>query len=305
MSKILTIFGATGIQGGSVVNAVLADKVLSRGFKIRAITRDASKPQALALKNRGLDVVVADLSSPETVTAAVSGSHTVFLVTNFWELMSKEQEIHQGKVVTDACVIAGVQHLIFSSLINVTTASGGRLTHVRHFDSKAAIEQYVRQSHISATFVLAGAYMSNYFDAIRQNNDGSYAMAMPISGHKAQIPLLDALGDTGKFVKAAMKNFPRYVGKHILAASEYYTPDRLMSEFSEVIGRDASFVQVSPEAAKDLFPAARAEEMVDNLLLLEDPGYFAGEPLEESLALLDERPSSWKAFAVENVDKWL
>ncbi|WP_194162109.1 NmrA family NAD(P)-binding protein, partial [Moraxella catarrhalis] len=44
MSKLLTIFGATGNQGGSVIRAVLADSILLREFKLRAITRDASKP---------------------------------------------------------------------------------------------------------------------------------------------------------------------------------------------------------------------------------------------------------------------
>jgi uncharacterized protein YbjT (DUF2867 family) len=58
MSKILTIFGATGKQGGSVVEAILADKKLSSEFTIRAITRDINKPAAKELAAKGVDVVV-------------------------------------------------------------------------------------------------------------------------------------------------------------------------------------------------------------------------------------------------------
>lgn len=58
MSKILSVFGATGNQGGSVIKAVLADPVLSEVFKIRAITRDAAKPAAQALAKQGVEVVV-------------------------------------------------------------------------------------------------------------------------------------------------------------------------------------------------------------------------------------------------------
>ena len=57
MSKLLTVFGATGIQGGSVIRAILADPALSKDFKIRAVTRDASKTPADALVKEGVEVV--------------------------------------------------------------------------------------------------------------------------------------------------------------------------------------------------------------------------------------------------------
>jgi uncharacterized protein YbjT (DUF2867 family) len=57
MSKLLTVFGATGNQGGSVVNAVLAHPVLSKQFKLRGITRDPSKPSGQALAAKGVEVV--------------------------------------------------------------------------------------------------------------------------------------------------------------------------------------------------------------------------------------------------------
>jgi uncharacterized protein YbjT (DUF2867 family) len=57
MSKILTVFGATGNQGGSVIKNVLASSTLSKTYKIRGITRDASKPAAVALKDKGVEVV--------------------------------------------------------------------------------------------------------------------------------------------------------------------------------------------------------------------------------------------------------
>ena len=61
MSKILTVWGATGNQGGSVIRAVLADPVLSKEFKIRGITRDVSKPAAQALAAKGVEVVKVSL----------------------------------------------------------------------------------------------------------------------------------------------------------------------------------------------------------------------------------------------------
>ena len=57
MSKLITVFGATGNQGGSVIKHILADSQLSSEFKIRGITRDVSKPAAKALADKGVEVV--------------------------------------------------------------------------------------------------------------------------------------------------------------------------------------------------------------------------------------------------------
>jgi NmrA-like family. len=53
MSKLITVFGATGNQGGSVIDAILADGQLSKDFKVRGITRDTSKKSAQELAKRG------------------------------------------------------------------------------------------------------------------------------------------------------------------------------------------------------------------------------------------------------------
>ena len=39
MAKIIAVVGATGVQGGGLARAILADP--SGGFSVRAITRDA------------------------------------------------------------------------------------------------------------------------------------------------------------------------------------------------------------------------------------------------------------------------
>lgn len=56
MSKLITVFGATGNQGGSVIKHILADSTLSKTFKIRGITRDVSKPAAQALTDKGVEM---------------------------------------------------------------------------------------------------------------------------------------------------------------------------------------------------------------------------------------------------------
>lgn len=56
---------------------------------------------------------------------------------------------------------------------------------------------------------------------------------------------------------------------------------------------------ITAEEYKAVLPPAAAQEYLENHLLLEGPGYFAGAGLEESLAVLErdgKKPTSWKEF---------
>lgn len=71
MSKILTVFGATGNQGGSVIRAILNDAALSKEFKIRGITRDVSKPASKNLQAKGVEMVAVS-STPSWFIAIIT-----------------------------------------------------------------------------------------------------------------------------------------------------------------------------------------------------------------------------------------
>ena len=86
MSRIITVFGATGAQGGGLARAILADP--QRRFRVRAVTRKPESPAARALAEAGADIIVADLDDAVSVRRAMEGAHGAFCVTNFWEHFS-------------------------------------------------------------------------------------------------------------------------------------------------------------------------------------------------------------------------
>lgn len=309
-SKLIVVFGATGVQGGSVIKTILADESLSKEYKIRGITRDPKKPAAQELASKGVELVNADLSSRSSVDAALKDAHTVFLVTNFWETMSHETEIAQGKTVADAAKAAGVQHLIFSSLNNITETSKGKLTHVLHFDGKNDVEKYIRSSGVPATFVLPGYYMSNFLQFMPKGEDGVYTLALPIDGEKAQFPLLDTEADMGKFVKPALVHGAGLSGVkdgRILAAVDYYTPSRILEEFEKASGKKTRFVKLDYDTYKTYLPKGAEDELLENHLALEEPGYYAGEDLGPSVKLVKscgEEVTSWSEF-VKKQKVWM
>lgn len=55
--KIITVFGATGNQGGAVVETFLSDPKLNNEWTVRGITRDVTKNSSKKLAARGVEVV--------------------------------------------------------------------------------------------------------------------------------------------------------------------------------------------------------------------------------------------------------
>jgi len=57
MSKIFTVFGVTGQQGGALIRYLLDHPVFSKEYRFRGVTRNASKPAGVALRERGVEIV--------------------------------------------------------------------------------------------------------------------------------------------------------------------------------------------------------------------------------------------------------
>jgi uncharacterized protein YbjT (DUF2867 family) len=150
--KILVVFGATGQQGGSVVNYVLNDPEMSKKFRVRAVTRDISKPAAQSLKQREVEVVNGDINDLESLKQVMQNGHTVFgVTTTINEDQSKSKEIALGKAIADTAIAAGVQYLIFSIVPYAGKILGGKYKYIDHFDAKAEVEEYVRTLSIIST----------------------------------------------------------------------------------------------------------------------------------------------------------
>ena len=74
--KIIAVMGATGAQGGAVVDALLT---VPEQFAIRAITRNPESEKAKALIAKGCEVVKADADDVPSMVAAFSGAYGAFL----------------------------------------------------------------------------------------------------------------------------------------------------------------------------------------------------------------------------------
>lgn len=77
-APLVVVCGATGLQGGSVI---LALSESARPYRIRGITRDVSKAQALELAARGVEMVGVSIAveNEADVLKAFDGASIVFV----------------------------------------------------------------------------------------------------------------------------------------------------------------------------------------------------------------------------------
>ncbi|KAK8083934.1 hscarg dehydrogenase [Apiospora saccharicola] len=168
MPKIITIVGATGVQGGSVVRALLDNPK----YTIRAVTRNVKSDAAQALVNRGVEVVEADLHDVDSLRVAFAGSHAIFAVTNFFDALpavgverAMEIETLLGANLADAAAATeSLAHYVWSTLPNSRRNTGGEIV-VPYYESKNRVDDYVKENHPQllqkTTFFWAGWYAGN------------------------------------------------------------------------------------------------------------------------------------------------
>jgi len=245
--KLIAVLGATGHQGGAVVRALQA----SGQFKVRALTRNPAKHPLLAD-----EVVLADLSRPETLKAAFAGAHGVFLVTNPWEPGTDERK--QALAAVHAAKEAGVQHFIWSTLTNVETISRGKLD-VPHFTDKAKSDRIVREAGFAHhTFVIAPFFYQNLLGVMapQKQADGAMGWALPLDPKQRVIHMGD-ITELGHIVAGAFAQ-PELAGhgEHLPLVGDFLSFNEIIAALNRQ-GHNFSFKQVPRDLFAGWFPGAK------------------------------------------------
>lgn len=96
---LLTVFGATGQQGGSIIRSVLADGELSARYRLRGLTRDAKSTVAQGLSSQGVEIKQVDANGDvKSIASALQDSDVVFALTvTDYSTDTYQMELQQGK----------------------------------------------------------------------------------------------------------------------------------------------------------------------------------------------------------------
>lgn len=262
--KIITIFGATGAQGGGLAHAILQDK--NSAFAVRAVTRDVNSDKAKELAQLGAEVVAADIDDQQSVENALRGAYGAFFVTFFWAHFSPEKEKAEAAIFVEAAKHADLKHVIWSTLEDVREyipLNDQRMPtlhgqyKVPHFDGKGESDKLFTAAGIPTTFLLASFYWDNfiYFGAgPKRGEDGKLALTLPIGNAKmAGI----AAEDIGKCAYGIFKKGTEMVGKRIGIAGEQLTGKEMADGLSNALGEPVVYNKVPAEVYRSFgFPGA-------------------------------------------------
>lgn len=254
MSKVLAVLGATGQQGGAVVDFVLKDAELARQYKVRAITRDVDSDKSKKLASMGVEVVQGDVTNKRSLAQALHGVHSLYAMTApSFTPDGVEVEFHCGKLIADAAVEQKVQYLIFSSLPYVSKISHGKWKNAVHWDAKGKIEEYISTLPMQSSIVQLGTFMENFgnlpFMVPQKAEDGTYHLSYNISA-KTRLPLIDVASDVGKFVGTILASPDEFAGKTVYAAVDTYSLDEIAAAISRSTGKKVVYKQIPVEEFK-------------------------------------------------------
>jgi len=290
MSKpVVLVSGITGAQGGSVAQALLADGK----YAVRGITRNLDSEKAKALTAKGFELLKADGYNFEEMKTALQGAYGFFLMTNFLDPIVGAKEFEFGKILVDAAKAAGVKHVVTSVLSDCEAESNGKYK-VPHFTMKAKIRQYADQQlkGVYVSHVAPASYFQNFTTVFApKEENGELVWTAP----KSKTLTTCDIDDIGPIVVECFNNPKQWDRKFIPMAGDHMPVDEYMTQFTEVTGKKARWVQIPREIYATFYPGAG--EIAEMFGWFDDYTYFGNN---EDLSL------GRKAYpGLKNFKQWL
>jgi hypothetical protein len=168
MSNLIVVIGATGGQGGGIVDTFLKEP----GWKVRGTTRNTSSEKAKALVAKGVEMVSANLNDEGSLERAFQGATAIFAFTDyydtFFELGPEKSlliEFEQGKNIARAAAkTQSLQRLILSCGPHTSLITQGEAV-CPHLEGKGRIVTHITNEMpdlaAKTTFVVFTIFANN------------------------------------------------------------------------------------------------------------------------------------------------
>ena len=245
----VVMIGATGSQGGAVVDALLSDEFRADFASLTFLTRNIASESSQSLVKRGCIAMKGDMTDRASLLTAFRSKDVLYFVTNPF-LSPKGYrvnsvptwEVDHGRNVVEAAKEAGcIRHIVFSS---VGDADKNQV--VPFYASKYEIEEIIRKSSIAYTMVRPVFFMDNW--AIDEFGEfkPETGVIQGIVGSKHKLALVSSK-DIGRAVAVALKNKDgEWTNKVWELSTVVTTGSDVALVASEISGRSIKWSQYPP-----------------------------------------------------------
>ncbi|BDV31567.1 NmrA/HSCARG family protein [Microbacterium terricola] len=260
-TKRALVTGATGMQGGAVVQALLHG-----GHEVTAFVRNPESAPARALAERGVALATGDLENVASLEAASAGHDVVFSVQLFAsDPADLDSEQRQARNIATAAKRADVAQLIHTSV----SGTGWRSRYPgydqsalfrTYWDNKEAAEDAVRQSGIDRWTIIKPAwYMDNLLPGKRLDMfpELPEGRLVTTTGPKTAMALINA-EDLGAAVAAFVADPDTFHEAEIEFAGDLLTFPEIADTISAVANRQITPVFNAPEEWEQITGAPNA-----------------------------------------------
>ncbi|GAQ40480.1 NmrA-like domain-containing protein 1 [Aspergillus tubingensis] len=250
-TKTITVFGATGRQGSSVVRSLVQNPT----FHVRAITRNPSSSKAKELASLGAELVKADGFNRQELQQAFSGSWGAFVNTNSEdpELEAKGlNDADLGSNIIECAASSGVQHLVYSSGLAISEMTNGAVK-CPGLDLKIQVERqaYTTKGFKTVTPIVAAWFMENWLEPdyadlfggwpTFPDSEGYLTYKTPFWGGKEDFPWISMKDDFGDLVHGVFVNPLRWNRRLIQGSSDIVSSAEVVNTFVSVTGKKARY----------------------------------------------------------------
>jgi NAD(P)H dehydrogenase (quinone) len=226
----LAVTGSTGRLGSRVARALS-----ELGVDQRLVVRDPSKAPALP----GSHIATADYGDSATVRTALTGAHTVFMVS----AAETSDRVQKHLTFIDAAIDAGVERIVYVSFFGASPTATFTLAR-DHW----ATEQHLRSVGVAHTIVRDNIYAD--FTPHFIGTDGS--IRGPAGDGRVAVV---AQADIAEVAVAALTSDGAYDGRTLnLTGPEALTMDEIAAILSDHLGRTVTYI---PETIEEAY-ASRA-----------------------------------------------
>jgi uncharacterized protein YbjT (DUF2867 family) len=223
------------IGGRSKIGSALIDSLRARGETVRALVR---RQEADAALPAGVETVVGDLGSPESLRTAMSGADKAFLLSS-----PHRDAVHWHRNAIDAARDSGVGFLVRSSIIGADKDPPAEF-----ISAHTRCDRYLEQSGLDYAIVRPNLFLQNVPESTIPSidQDGNFY----VDAGEARISMVDTRD------VAAVASIVLTEGGHSGAHYDVTGPEALSykdvaSQLSTAVGRELTYVDVPDDAVRD------------------------------------------------------